>query len=103
VSASDDFEIPDDAVEIPITSEIDLHTFRPKEIGSLLPEYFRECRMRGLFEIRVVHGKGTGTLREGVRRILEREPGVISWRSGNETEGSWGATMVRLAPMKDEL
>lgn len=102
MSAKDEAEIPEDAVVVPITSEIDLHTFRPNEIGSLLPEYFRECRMRGLLEVRVIHGKGTGALREGVRKILEREPGVVSWRTGNETEGSWGATMVRLAPIQNE-
>lgn len=91
-----DTDFPEGPVEIPITSEIDLHTFRPREIGSLLPEYFRECRQRGLLEVRVIHGKGSGNLREGVQQLLKRLPEVISFRSGNETEGGWGATMVRL-------
>ncbi|MEM7012961.1 MAG: Smr/MutS family protein [Verrucomicrobiota bacterium] len=94
-------EFPEDAVEVPITNEIDLHTFRPNEIGSLLPEYFRECRLRRILEVRVIHGKGTGALREGVRKLLEKSTDVVSWRGGNQTEGSWGATMVTLAPMDE--
>lgn len=86
----------DEPVEVPITSELDLHTFRPNEIGSLLPEYFRECRMKGLLSVRVIHGKGSGSLREGVHRLLERLPEVESFRLGNETSGSWGATVVKL-------
>ncbi len=92
----------DDVVEHPITDELDLHTFRPNEIGSLLPEYFRECRQRGLLNVRVIHGKGTGTLREGVHRLLDRLPEVIRYRSGDETSGSWGATRVTLAPWSSE-
>lgn len=87
-------------VEVPITSELDLHTFRPSDIGELLPEYFSECRARGLLSVRVIHGKGTGTLREGVHRLLERMPDVVSgFRLGDETSGGWGATLVTLHPL----
>ncbi len=96
------FPDPDEIVEFPITDELDLHTFRPDEIGSLLPEYFRECRLRGLLEVRVIHGKGTGTLREGVHRLLDRLPGVVRYRSGDETSGGWGATWVWLEPWDGE-
>ncbi len=89
-------------VEVPITSELDLHTFRPNEIGSLLPEYFRECRMRGLTQVRVIHGKGSGALREGVHRLLERLPEVESFKLGDETSGSWGATRVCLKLWQNE-
>ena len=90
------------AVEVPITGELDLHTFRPNEIGSLLPEYFRECRMKGLLSVRVIHGKGSGSLREGVHRLLERLPEVESFRLGDQTSGSWGATLVRLRVWQDD-
>ena len=87
----------EDPIEYPITSEIDLHTFRPNEVSSLLREYIKECREREIFEIRVVHGKGTGTLREGVQRLLDQMHNeVLSYRSGDETSGSWGATLVTL-------
>jgi len=87
----------DEAHEVPITGELDLHTFRPSEIGDLLPEYFAECRKNGIFSVRVIHGKGTGTLREGVHRILERLPEVeaVQYPAGAGS-GSWGATWVRL-------
>lgn len=86
----------DEPVEVPIRDEIDLHTFRPSEIGELLPEYFRACRERGILTVRVIHGKGTGTLREGVHRLLEKLPEVESFRLAGEGSGSWGATWVDL-------
>ena len=95
----DEAEI-EEIIEHPIGDELDLHTFRPNEIGSLIPEYLRECRIRGLTTVRIVHGKGTGPLREGVHRLLERLPEVVGFRSGDETSGSWGATLVTLVPWK---
>ncbi|MBA4138596.1 MAG: DNA mismatch repair protein MutS [Opitutus sp.] len=87
----------DDApVRIPITGELDLHTFRPAEIASLLEDYFAECQRAGLREVRVIHGKGTGTLRETVHACLRRMPTVAAFQLGNETSGSWGATLVTL-------
>jgi DNA-nicking Smr family endonuclease len=87
----------DEAVEVPITDQLDLHTFRPSEVKDLLPEYFHECRQRGLLSVRVIHGKGTGALREGVHRLLERLPEVASydWPAGAGS-GGWGATWVTL-------
>ena len=88
----------EDPIEYPITSEIDLHTFRPNEVSSLLREYIRECRERGILEIRIVHGKGTGTLGEGVHRLLDEMPKEVnSYRLGDETSGGWGATLVMLS------
>lgn len=87
----------DDPIEIPITHELDLHTFRPSEIGGLLPEYFTECQKRGLLRVRIIHGKGTGTLRKGVHRLLEKSTAVISFQYPAEASaGSWGATWVNL-------
>src|SRR5205814_199859 len=83
-------------VPLPITGELDLHTFRPGDLGELIPEYLRECAARGIREVRIVHGKGTGTLRTTVHALLRRSPLVASFRSGDETSGSWGATIVTL-------
>jgi len=84
-------------VEMPITGELDLHTFRPSDIGDLLPDYFEECRKRGILSVRVIHGKGTGALREGVHRVLEKLPGVDSWAwPAAANYGGWGATWVKL-------
>jgi len=86
-------------VEIPITGELDLHTFRASEVSELLPDYFAECRKRGILTVRVIHGKGTGALREGVHRRLEQMPDVASWTwPAGAQSGGWGATWVYLKP-----
>ena len=85
-------------VEMPVTGELDLHTFRPGEVKDLLPEYFRVCREKGIFRVRVVHGKGTGALRQTVHVILGRLPEVESFATAGEQMGGWGATMVSLRP-----
>ena len=81
---------------MPITGELDLHTFRPSDVAELIPAYLSECATRGIREVRVVHGKGTGTLRTTVHALLRRSPQVASFRSGDEHSGSWGATIVTL-------
>jgi len=83
-------------VELPITGELDLHTFRARDVPSLLPDYFRECQAKGIFRVRVIHGKGTGQLREKVRALLARLPEVAAYEPAAEWEGGWGATVVRL-------
>ena len=94
--ADADEPIPE-VVEHPIGPELDLHTFRPHEIGSLLPEYFAECRKRGILRVRIIHGKGSGALRTGVHQLLGKLPEVqqFIWPT-DETSGSWGATWVVL-------
>ncbi|MFC7337232.1 Smr/MutS family protein [Haloferula chungangensis] len=89
--------VDDEPHRIPITSELDLHTFRPSEIGDLLPEYFTECLTNGISSVRVIHGKGTGSLREGVHALLRRLPQVADFHyPAGEGSGGWGATWVRL-------
>lgn len=86
-------------IQFPITGELDLHTFQPSEIGDLLRDYFAECMKRGILTVRVVHGKGTGSLREGVHHLLERIPEVMSWQwPASAPTGGWGATWVYLRP-----
>ncbi len=85
-------------VEIPVDGTLDLHTFNPKEVKQLMPYYLEECRDRGILEVRIIHGKGTGALRETVHSLLRKLPGIASFRLADETSGSWGATIVILAP-----
>lgn len=88
---------PDDApVPLPITGELDLHTFDPRDLGELIPAWLAECAARGFGEVRIIHGKGTGTLRTTVHALLRRSPLVQSYRLGDEHSGSWGATLVTL-------
>lgn len=93
--AEDEADAP---VPIPITGELDLHTFRPADLGELIPTYLAECAARDIRHVRIVHGKGTGTLRTTVHALLQRSPLVESFRLGDETSGSWGATLVTLRP-----
>lgn len=87
----------DEPVRIPITNELDLHTFRPKEVGDLLADYFGECQKLGILEVRVIHGKGTGALRAGVHAVLARLDCVEDWAwPAGALSGGWGATWVRL-------
>ncbi|MFP4282038.1 MAG: Smr/MutS family protein [Opitutales bacterium] len=88
--------MPDDATELPIDGTLDLHTFRPQDTGELLDAYFEACLERGIHEVRVVHGKGTGTLRRTVESHLGRDPRVLRWAPGGFTGGGWGATVVTL-------
>ena len=89
----------DEPVPMPITDELDLHTFRPQDVKDLVPEYLAECRKRGLLTVRVIHGKGIGNLRRTVHALLERDPGVESFTLAGTQLGGWGATMVRLRPL----
>ena len=88
-------------VRIPITGELDLHTFRPADAASVVEEYLVTCRGRGLTSARIIHGKGTGALRATVHALLRRSPFVESFRLGDETSGGWGATVVRIKPPSD--
>jgi len=83
-------------VLIPITGELDLHTFAPKDLGTLIPAYLAECQSRGIYTVRIIHGKGTGTLRTTVHTLLRRSPLVRSFEQAGEHSGSWGATIATL-------
>jgi DNA-nicking Smr family endonuclease len=89
----------DDEIAIPIDGTLDLHTFAPREVKELVPEYLRECQSRGILQIRIVHGKGTGSLRRQVHAILARTPEVERYALAGESAGGWGATLVTLKPL----
>jgi DNA-nicking Smr family endonuclease len=92
-----------DPVELPIDGTLDLHTFHPREVKDLVPDYLAECRDRGILEVRIVHGKGRGALRRTVHAILARRPEVASFKLAMEDAGGWGATIVALHPLAEEL
>lgn len=85
-------------MEYPIDGILDLHTFRPEDVKALVPEYLQACLEKHIFEVRIIHGKGTGTLRRIVHAQLERSAIVAGYRLAGESEGGWGATIVRLEP-----
>ena len=89
-------------VELPIDGVLDLHAFQPGEVKELVPNYLAECRERGILEVRIIHGKGTGALRRTVHAILCRRPEVASFGLAIEDAGGWGATLVTLRPPTEE-
>ena len=95
-SEEDDDDLGEPAAAL--TDELDLHTFLPKECADVVAEYVRAAREAGLPTVRIIHGKGTGTLRRTVHAVLERHPDVRSFQLADQTRGSWGATIVELLP-----
>ena len=88
----------DEPVELPIDGVLDLHTFRPKEVKDLVPDYLEECLKRGIYQVRIIHGKGIGAMRETVHKLLSRNPAVKSFTLDHPQYGGWGATIVYLDP-----
>lgn len=86
----------DEPIQLPIDGVLDLHTFNPREVKDLVPAFLTACRERGILQVRIIHGKGAGTLRRTVHALLARHPDVISFSLDYPQFGGWGATLVRL-------
>jgi dsDNA-specific endonuclease/ATPase MutS2 len=92
-----------DAATPPLTDELDLHTFQPRDCADLVAEYLEAARDAGLPRVRIVHGKGTGALRRIVHDVLDGHPAVRSYQLAGEHGGGWGATVVELHPQSPPL
>ncbi len=90
-------------VVIPLTGQLDLHPFAPRDIPSVVEEYVRACREKGLRHLRLAHGRGKGVQRAAVRRVLAKLPEVLSFEDAPPGAGGWGATVVELRPPRDEV
>ena len=77
---------------LPIDGVLDLHTFKPKDIGSLVTAYLDECRQRGLLEVRIIHGKGIGNLQRSVHALLSRRSDVARFSFASAAYRRPGAT-----------
>ncbi|MCP4634555.1 MAG: Smr/MutS family protein [candidate division Zixibacteria bacterium] len=83
-------------LEYPIDGTLDLHTFSPKDVKQVVPDYIEACLEKDITKLRIIHGKGIGALREIVHSILKKHPNVVSYRHESGSGGSWGATVVDL-------
>ena len=84
----------DEPVEIPIEASIDLHSFAPRDILSVVDEYLRAAGEAGWTDVRLIHGRGKGVQRADIQRLLRDHPLVE--RFWDAPESHLGATVVRL-------
>lgn len=83
-----------DPIEIPITDTIDLHPFRPDEIRDVAREYLIEAHARGFLQVRLIHGRGIGVQREGIRSLLRSLDFIDDFHDADASGGGWGSTVV---------
>ena len=80
---------------VAIGPALDLHTFAPRDVPSVVEEYVTEAHRQGLTEVRFIHGRGIGVQRRAVHTVLQRHPLVVElW---DAPESHLGATVARLA------
>ena len=77
--------------------ELDLRGQRADDALEVLDRYLESAYLAGLPFVRIIHGKGTGRLRQVVRESLGQSPHVKNWEAGVEKEGGEGVTVARLA------
>jgi DNA mismatch repair protein MutS2 len=77
--------------------ELDLRGQRAEEALDALERYLDTAYLAGLPWVRIIHGKGTGKLRQAVRETLSGHPHIKSFESGGEKEGGDGVTVAKLA------
>lgn len=95
IQGQEDSPFPE-TVDIEITDSIDLHSFHPKDVKSVVTSYLSEARKKRFTIVRIIHGKGIGAQREIVRAVLRETNFVRGFKSGDEFSGGWGATIVEL-------
>ena len=79
------------------TDELHLRHLTLDEALPKLDKYLHDAFMAGLYQVRIIHGKGTGTLRQAVRKKLDKHPLVDSYRPAVYGEGGGGVTIVELS------
>jgi DNA-nicking Smr family endonuclease len=89
----------DEPHELPIEAVLDLHTFQPRDIRSVVDDYVRAAHAAGLREVRLIHGRGTGVQRGIVQATLERHPLVAAFDDAPGTH--LGATVAVLSLERD--
>ncbi|NIO12249.1 MAG: DNA mismatch repair protein MutS [Deltaproteobacteria bacterium] len=83
-----------DPVVLPLEDTIDLHPFAPRDIPSVVEEYIFQCHEAGLYEVRVIHGRGKGVQRRIVQSLLAKNPLILSYKDAPLESGGWGSTVV---------
>ena len=79
-----------------VTTEINVIGQNVDEACFVIDKYLDDCYLAKVSPVRIIHGKGTGKLREGIHLFLRKHPHVKSFRLGSFGEGEMGATVVEL-------
>ena len=85
-------------IQIPIDGVLDLHSFRPQDVKEVVNAYLEACLEKKIHEVRIIHGKGIGQMRQTVHSLLEKHPDIAGFSLAGEAYGGSGATFVRLRP-----
>ncbi len=76
--------------------EIDLRGYCAEDALSLVESHLDSAYLAGLPFVRIIHGKGTGRLRQAIRQYINNSPHVSKWEPGQENEGGDGVTIVKI-------
>ncbi len=77
--------------------ELHLRHLTLDEALPMLDKYLNDAFMAGFYQVKIIHGKGTGTLRQAVRKKMDKHPLVDSYRPAVYGEGGAGVTVVELS------
>ncbi len=90
-----------EAVLLPVEDVLDLHSFAPRDIPSVVESYLESACEAGFQEVRLIHGRGKGVQKERVRHVLTRSERVLHFAEAPPDRGGWGATIVWLKQIED--
>jgi DNA-nicking Smr family endonuclease len=82
--------------ELPIEDSLDLHSFLPRDVPSVVDDYLHAAHARGFREVRLIHGRGIGVQRRIVQGLLRTHSLVAGFADAPEERGGRGATIVRM-------
>jgi DNA-nicking Smr family endonuclease len=92
---------PESVIVFHFSDTLDLHGFSPSDVPELVASFLDDAVRNGRQHLRIIHGKGSGVLRQRVRAILGRDPRVIAFGDLPEFQGGRGATWVDLKPLEE--
>lgn len=81
-----------------ICANVDLHGHTLHEAEAMMEDILEKANERGWRLVRIVHGKGTGRLREWLKGWLRLQPNIVAWQPASRQDGGDGAGFLLLKP-----
>ena len=79
-----------------VSASLNLIGYRVDDALIVLDKYLDDCVLRGLKQVKIIHGYGSGKLREGIHSFLKKRKNIASFKIGSELDGGSGSTIVNL-------